>query len=488
MLAHRDELIAQAQSKLHMVAPELVSGIVKAERNETGYQVTIASVQTLSREKRLAAFPREFDNVIVDEAHHAAAPSYHRVLEHVVGPETLLLGVSATLERSDKARLDDVFDQVTYELGMLDLMQQGYLCDLRALEVLLKGFSTRGMRRRHGDFVESDLEAALQEADAPEHAVQAYQEHAAGRKALLFAPTVASAASFRDAFAQAGIESAMVWGAQPHDERALALARFSRGEVSVLCNCMVLTEGFDEPSADCVIMARPTCSKPLYVQMLGRGVRTHPGKDNCLVLDLVGAASRIGDLMTTASLFGIEPQQAKSKKDADEDDEEGIGVLEAVGLEQQKQAAVQAAGELVAREVDLFKRRDLAWGVGDQRYTLSAGPQGLLVLKKDEDDLFGDSYDVVRVYREQGPYDRYPRDAVEVLAQGYDLGYAQGLAEEYVRQHGVKAFVNPNATWRGKPASEAQLKFAKRLGVKYAPDVTMGEISELIDQAKARKV
>jgi superfamily II DNA or RNA helicase len=485
ILAHRDELIIQAQQKMHMVAPELSSGIVKAERNETAQQITIASVQSLARPARLERFPRAYDTVIVDEAHHTAAESYHRILEHVVGPNTLLLGVSATLERTDRKGLDDMYDSITYETSMLDLMRQGYLCDIKALEIGVK-LNMRGLHKQHGDYIGTELADRLDNADAPRLAVEAWEKHALGRRTLLFAPTIASARSFMQAFADAGYSTSMVEAGTPEAERHEILRRFGSGDITVLCNCMVLTEGYDEPAVDCIIMARPTCSRPLYTQMLGRGTRTHIGKTHLLVLDLVAVSSRVGDLLTAATLFGVEPQPA----DEDELDnmrgniEDVLGILDGLDVLRDRQEAMELEGELVAREVDLFRRRNLHWGISEGGiYTLSAGADGVLLVQPTGNGL----YDVIRSYRSQDPFERYPSDKSELLRTGLDIGYAQGHCEDYVHMAGAMPLVRRDAPWRRKPPSERSLAFAKVLGVKVPEGAKQGDVSDLIDAAKAQK-
>jgi hypothetical protein len=205
--------------------------------------------------------------------------------------------------------------------------------------------------------------------NAPDRVAQAYAHHAAGRKAIVFTPTVRVAHAMAGAFVGAGIPAEAVDGETPLALRRELLARFHRGETRVVGNCGVLAEGYDEPAVDCIITSRPTTSRPLYVQMVGRGTRRYPGKPDCLLLDVVGATAR-HDLVTAAPLFGVEPAGAIERS-----------VLDAVdaprrGAEQQAQS-----GRLVAQVVDLFRARPLNWvaaGVG--RFALAIGEGGTLVL------------------------------------------------------------------------------------------------------------
>lgn len=476
IIAHREELLDQAQKKLAMVAPHLSSGIVKAARNEVCNDVLIASIQSLGRDKRLEKFNHTFDTVIVDEMHHSAAAGYRKVLEHCVGPDSLLLGVSATIERADRLRMDDLYDEVVYEVSMLDLIERGYLSDIRAVQVMVD-VSLGQLHKRGGDYVDSELATALREANAPDKAVAAYEAHAAGRKALLFAPTVDLAVEFAAAFEEAGYRTGTVWGDQDIEKRHATLEAFSKGEIRILTNCMVLTEGYDEPSVECVIVARPTCSTPLYTQMVGRGTRTFPGKENLLLLDLVGATTK-HDLMTAATLFGVNPK-ALEEKDLTEVVEDDRAELE---IEQGKQAVM---GEIVAREVDLFARHKLHWTMGDGLYSLSAGDGGLVVVKQVPDllpDMPAFTYTVELVgRRQQGSF--LPN--VSVLGEHLDLGYAQGIAEQYVRDQGATRLNDPKARWRGNPPTEKQMETLVKMRVKTVP-TTASEASDLISQAIAK--
>src|SRR5919106_5399736 len=238
VLAHRDELIRQAADKLLMVNPDMDIGVVKAEENEIDAPVVVASVQTLSRPNRLAQVCADFPLVIVDEAHHSVADTYLRVLEHLGcladgGP--LTVGFTATPERGDKAGLGKVWDKIVYQKTLLEMILQGYLCDLRAVRVTLRADLDQ-VHTCHGDFVEAELESALLAADAPQHVAAAYQEHAQGRKALVFTPTVKVAYAMAEAFQQAGVTAEALDGTTPLDERRDILRRLHTGETMVLCN------------------------------------------------------------------------------------------------------------------------------------------------------------------------------------------------------------------------------------------------------------
>lgn len=458
VLAHRDELIEQAVEKIWTVWPEAEIGIVKAERDEVQAPVVVASVQTLSRARRLERLlgaGDAFRTVVVDEAHHATADSYRAVLEALGAFESagpLVLGVTATAFRADHESLGDIFEVVAHEAGILPMIEAGYLADVRAKQIRLEG-ADFGFHVERGDYVLREVENELLRADAPKHAAAAYLEHATNRKALLFAPTVAVAYEMARAFRARGVTCEAVDGATPIDQRRAILARFKRGETMVISNCAVLTEGFDEPSISCVIVARPTRSKGLYCQMVGRGTRIFPGKTDLLILDLVGATSR-HDLMTAAKLFDV-PQRRL---------EAGESVVEAVaGM---RVAAAETAARRVAKDVDPFHRDRHVWIEAAGQYALALGKGRTLFLAPREEER----WDVILSTREQG---------LTVIASALSLAYAQGVAEDEARKANALHLTRKDAPWRSEPASakqEARLRQWNR----WRAGMTRGEASDAI--------
>jgi ATP-dependent helicase IRC3 len=307
ILVHRDELITQAVEKLTFVDPRLDVGVVKAERNELDHRAVVASVQTLSRRRRLEQLGTDFATVIVDEVHHAPAYTYELVLEYLScfeGYGPLLVGVTATPERGDRGPLGHIFEQIVYHKSILEMIP-AYLSDLRAIQVQLVKADFNTLHLRNGDFRDDEVEEMMFAANAPAEVAAAYGQYAMGRKALIFTPSVALAHAMVDAFRASGMPAVeAIDGTTPLDARRAILRRLHTGETRVVSNCFVLTEGFDEPSIDCIIMARPTRSRPTYMQMIGRGTRKFPGKEDCLILDLVGVTTRL-DLMTIGRLFNL---------------------------------------------------------------------------------------------------------------------------------------------------------------------------------------
>jgi len=356
-LGHRDELIGQAAAKFREADPGADIGVVKAERNETTARVVIASVQTLASERRLGELAGPFRLIVVDEAHHATAPSYRAVLDRFGGPGTLVLGITATPGRADGIGLGSVFDRISYEIGILDLIEQGYLSDVRGLRVDVAMDLDR-VAIRGGDFANGQLGSAFLEANGPAATADAVALHAADRAAVLvFAPSVAAAHQTAAAMRRLGIEAEAVDGGVPLGDRRAVIGRFRSGDLRVMTNCGIATEGFDVPRVDCVVVARPTRSAALYQQMVGRGTRLAPGKSDCLVLDMVGATTR-HRLQSVADLVGLDPDdvapgetvaravERKRRLDEERREAERLAAVE----------AARARRTLVVQAVDPFGR------------------------------------------------------------------------------------------------------------------------------------
>ncbi|MBC7106262.1 MAG: restriction endonuclease subunit R, partial [Firmicutes bacterium] len=227
--------------------------------------------------------------------HHAVARTYVFVLERLGfmsgDPDKLLLGVTATPVRGDKVGLGAVFQKIVYQRSLLWMVRAGYLVDFRGL-VVDTGVDLGDVRVVAGDFADADLEGVLNTEDRNGLIARAYLDHTAGRRAVAFTAGVQHALDLAATFRAAGVTAEAVSGETPEEERRKLLSAFRAGDVRVLCNCNLLTEGWDEPSLDCILMARPTKSKALYLQMLGRGARPYPGKQDCLVIDFVDNTGR----------------------------------------------------------------------------------------------------------------------------------------------------------------------------------------------------
>lgn len=290
ILAHRGELLDQAADKIRS-ATGLICSTEKAEQScldsdSRWYRVTVGSVQSLMRQSRLDRFdPDYFQTIIIDEAHHAVSDSYQRVLQYFDGAR--VLGVTATPDRGDMRELGNVFDSLAYEYTLPQAIKEGYLSPIKAVTIPLK-LDLSGVGVQSGDFKPGDLDSALdpylwQIADE-------MKKYCANRKTVVFLPLIKTSQKFRDILNDSGFRAAEVNGQS--DDRAEVLANFDAGKYNVLCNSMLLTEGWDCPSVDCVIVLRPTKVRSLYCQMVGRGTRLCDGKDHLLLLDFLWHTER----------------------------------------------------------------------------------------------------------------------------------------------------------------------------------------------------
>ena len=297
ILAHRGELLDQAADKIRR-STGLGCAVEKAESSCIGswFRIVVGSVQTMMREKRLGQFPDDyFDTIIIDEAHHCISDSYQRVLRHF--PEAKVLGVTATPDRGDMRDMGEYFESIAYEYTLPKAIKEGYLSPIRALTLPLK-MDLTGVGISAGDFKAGDLGTAL---DPYLHQIaEEMQKYCADRKTVVFLPLVKTSQKFRDILCEQGFRAAEVNG--ENSDRAEILQAFDRGDYNVLCNSMLLTEGWDCPSVDCVLVLRTTKVRSLYSQMVGRGTRLFPGKDHLLLLDFLWHTER-HELCHPASLI-----------------------------------------------------------------------------------------------------------------------------------------------------------------------------------------
>lgn len=282
ILAHRGELLEQAADKLQR-STGLVSAVEKAESTclDSWFRVVVGSVQTLQRTARLERFPQDyFGTIIIDEAHHAITDGYRRILDYFSGAK--VLGVTATPDRGDMRNLGEVFDSLAFEYKLTDAIKEGYLCKIMAQTIPMQ-LDITSVTMRGGDYAVGDLGTALDpylEQIAAEMA-----RRCKSRKTVVFLPLIKTSQKFRDLLNTYGFRAAEVNGQS--DDRRQVLADFDAGKYNVLCNSMLLTEGWDCPSVDCVVVLRPTKVRSLYSQMVGRGTRLSPGKTDLLLLDFL---------------------------------------------------------------------------------------------------------------------------------------------------------------------------------------------------------
>lgn len=338
IMAHRGELLEQASDKIAKTTG-LGTAVEKAEQSCLGswFRIVVGSVQSLQNENRLNKFdPDYFDTIIVDEAHHVLSNSYQKVMEHFSGAK--VLGVTATPDRGDMRNLGNFFESLAYEYTLPKAIKEGYLSPIKAMTIPLKiDFSSVSVQA--GDFKTSDIDTAL---DPYLHQIaQEMKKYCMDRKTVVFLPLVKTSQKFRDILNAEGFHAAECNGST--QARAEILDDFDKGKYNVLCNSMLLTEGWDCPSVDCVIVLRPTKVRSLYCQMVGRGTRLCEGKENLLLLDFLWHTER-HELCHPAAL--IADSEEVSKKMTENMEKQAAIDPMAIDLEE----AEQTAREDVQRE------------------------------------------------------------------------------------------------------------------------------------------
>lgn len=349
ILAHRGELLEQAADKI-LKATGLRCSVEKAEQSCMGswYRVTVGSVQTLMREKRLAQFPEDyFDTIIIDEAHHVISDSYRRILDYF--HDAAVLGVTATPDRGDMKNLGQVFDSLAYEYTLPQAIKEGYLSPIKAQTIPLQVDLTQ-VSMSAGDFSAGDLGTALD--PYLDQIAGEMENYCKNRKTVVFLPLVKTSQKFRDILNAHGFQAAEVNGNS--QDRAEVLQNFDDGKYNVLCNSMLLTEGWDCPSVDCVVVLRPTKVRSLYSQMVGRGTRLHPGKDHLLLLDFLWHTER-HELCHPASLICENDEVARKMTENIEKAAVPVDLEEAV--QQASEDVVAEREEALAKQLEAMRKR-----------------------------------------------------------------------------------------------------------------------------------
>lgn len=465
VLAHREELLAQAKAKIRMVNQAADVGILQAQTLDGLYsKICVASVQTAVRPQRMDALRRRnFKLLIIDEAHHVTSTNTYGNIVDALGfmgeeRDKLLVGVTATAFRGDGVALGGVFEKVTFERTIMAMIRGGYLADARGIAVHTSS-DLSGVHTKMGDFNTAELSLAVNVEERNRLVAKSYLESAAGRKAIVFCCDIKHSQDMAAAFRAEGVSAEAVWGAM--DGRAGVLGDYARGDIRVVCNCNVLTEGFDDPGTSAVLLARPTKSRGLYMQMVGRGLRLAPGKADCLVLDFADMAGK-HNLCSLANLAGANPRfKIKNMQTISEAVEE---------IEASEVWKKEHIGSVTNEEIELFERSRFVWTpTQDGHFKLPIGPSETLWIRK-----------------KQGGYVPFSfasgAEKAKPLADLIlPLGYAQGVAEDYARQNAKNTkLIDRDAKWRKEPATEKQTLQLKKWKIPHPEYITKGEAAELL--------
>ncbi len=463
VLAHREELLYQAKSKIKLVYPDADIGILKAgERGGLKAQICIASIQTAIRHTEELML-RGYKLLICDEAHHAPSKSYKKIFD-TLGfmsgqADKLLLGVTATAYRGDSTGLDEVFQEIVFESSIRTMIKSGYLCDIRCLEVNT-GRDISCVHLQTGDFAVNELAHVI---DIPERnalVADTYLEYGEGRRGVVFGVKVEHAIHLAEAFRERGVACEAVYGEMPNDQRQDILRRYANHELQVLTNVGVLTEGWDVPDTDIIMMARPTKSRGLYVQCVGRGLRIAPKKKDCLLIDFVDVAKK-HDLCGAGTLVGR--KNLHLNKD--------FTLLETLEREEHEEDFRENEFRPPTYEhIDVLGRSQYAWVSRNGHYVLNLVENRALFCRQVEG-----GYEPVLVSESENA--KWLSDDV------LPLDYCMGVCEDYARSLAANGYMMKSALWRSEMATMKQLQALLRMGIKFRPNITKGEAAELLSQA-----
>lgn len=350
ILAHRGELLEQAADKIKK-STGLECAVEKADESclNSWYRITVGSVQSLMREKRLNQFDKHyFDTIIIDEAHHCISESYQRILDYF--SDAKVLGVTATPDRGDMRNLGQVFNSLAYEYTLPKAIKEGYLSPIKALTIPLK-LDLSSVSTQAGDFKASEIGTAL-DPYLEQIAVE-MTKYCADRKTVVFLPLIKTSQKFRDLLNKHGFRAAEVNGSS--DDRTEVLKDFENNKYNVLCNSMLLTEGWDCPDVDCIVVLRPTKVRSLYCQMVGRGTRLSEGKTHLLLLDFLWHTER-HELCHPANLICESPEVSKKMTD-NLSENSGYPVDIEQAAEQAESDVVAQREEALAKQLSEMKKR-----------------------------------------------------------------------------------------------------------------------------------
>ncbi|KAH9880221.1 hypothetical protein IAQ61_000510 [Plenodomus lingam] len=518
ILAHRRELVEQAARHCAYAYPDKHVDIEMGKVHASGAaDITVASIQSITSGDRLAKFdPSRYKLVLVDEAHHIVGQTYLDVLEHfglrhvadwtgVTVPA--LVGVSATLSRFDGKRLGTVIDHIVYHRDYVDMIEENWLTDVLFTTVEIKADLTKVSTGANGDFQTAALSQAINTNETNDLVIRTWSAKAKGRNStLVFCVDLSHVTNLTNNFRACGVDAQFVTGDTPAKIRSARIEAFRRGEFPVLLNCGVFTEGTDIPNIDCVLLARPTKSRNLLVQMIGRGMRLHKDKENCHVIDMVAALST--GVVSTPTLFGLDPAEIvdladmkkmtelKERRESEKQREAQAAAVK------QKTIATKLPGTVTFTDYDSVHDliadgtgdqyiRNLsqnAWvGVGDGKYVLTGNNGNYLIIEPSDksEGCFRAKYywKLPADKKVKSPYGT-PR----TIAEGESFEHVVHAADTYAADAFEHMWIYKNQAWRRGPASQAQVDFLNKFRPKEdalkPSDLSKGKAGDMITRIK----
>lgn len=528
ILAHRRELVEQAARHCEDTYPNKKIEIDMGSLHASGTaDITIASVQSITSKDRINKYdPSRFKLVLVDEAHHIVARSYLTVLTHFglnkkQADSPALVGVSATFSRFDGVKLGSAIDEIVYHKDYVDLISDKWLSDVIFTTVKSTANLSKVKSSAFGDFQTGELSKAVNTDQINDITIRSWMAKAPDRKStLVFCVDVAHVEALTKRFREHGFDARYVTGDTPKVERSELLQSFRNGEFPVLVNCGVFTEGTDIPNIDCVILSRPTRSKNLLIQMIGRGMRLHPSKKNCHVIDLVSSLET--GIVTTPTLFGLDPdalvdkasvsemrnakdQNIKKEKKLQEAYDRGEGPR----VDSTKAIAFTDYSSVLDLIADTSGERHIraiseyAWvQVGPERFVLSAPsgsfvrieriaedkPASAIAFQSGQLEKETPTYKVVEIRALPPGISKSPYAAPTQLLTATTFANAVHGADSWARHHFPHSFIHRYQSWRQLLPTQGQLDFINRLRGNANPvglkDLNKGKAADMITKLK----
>lgn len=468
-LLHRDELIHQTVAKLQAtVDPGTSIGILKAERNELGARIIVASVHSLRSERRRAQLP-PIKLCIVDEAHVSVSPTYievFRALRALGDDGARLAGFSATWTRSDDTGLGDVWEEVVFSRTIKWAIKEGHLVQPRAIQVG-SGVDLAEVRvdKAKGDYRESDLGKAVMLEELKDTVVAGAQRHGPERPSVLFAPTVDAAEFFADGLREAGFRTEGIYGTVSGAQRRPIFERHRSGETKILTTCTALAEGWDAPYASRLLLVRPTQHEGLFVQIAGRVIRPYPGKPDALVLDFVGATNDV-KLRNAIDLSSSVHKEIDGELQELLEEEPAEDPVTRERIVRQKKSSY---------EIDIFAGTSVQWLMGPSNIPFVPCGDAIVFIVQG-----GDGWHVgeARGWTADG------RPNGKFIYEGLSETDALAAASDHIEGEGM-AIARKSARWRQEAPTDKQIAYARTLGIIGAENMTKGALSDELSVAQS---
>ncbi|KAJ5913422.1 ATP-dependent helicase IRC3 [Penicillium tannophilum] len=502
IIVHRRELVEQAAKHCRLAYPDKIVEIEMAQNVATGHgDIIIASVQTLSRGRINKFDPSDFKLILVDEAHHIVARSYREVLGYFGLNEPnsdapVLVGVSATFSRSDGLKLGAAIDHIVYHKDYVDMIGDNWLANAVFTTVKSQANLSNVKKDKFGDFALASLSQAVNTANTNTITVRAWMANSQDRKStLVFCVDVEHARQLTATFREHGVDARYITATTHKNVRSEQLEAFRNQEYPVLLNCGLFTEGTDIPNIDCVLLARPTRSRNLLIQMIGRGLRLFPGKKDCHIIDMV--ASLETGVLSTPTLFGLHPDEVLEKssvkdiqKGNQEEDKLELPIAPSgdpdgnTNLKFTRYDSVYDLLEDTQSERHIRSLSQNSWvRVDDTKYLLSESSGWLTI--EHEKEMF-----VVRhVMKFNDPTTEVLQfTRPRLIASGPDLETAVRAADTYAGTKFEKRYISSRQPWRQSPATSAQIAMLNKARIRDGSlkvgDLTRGQATDIITKLK----